>query len=102
MEADAMDASNGTSNGSTKGLRIKRPQDYIAPTVTEEETPSELGGLSSDVKDSPNKICVSHIPIYLTDEQVIELLSTFGQLKAFVLVKDIGTEQSRVGLFVEN
>jgi splicing factor U2AF 65 kDa subunit len=98
MEADGMDTSNGASNGSSKGLQIQRPQDYIAPTAVEDEEPVEAGRLSSDVKDSPNKICVSHIPIYLAEEQVVELLSTLGQLKSFVLVKDSGTEQSRVSL----
>jgi splicing factor U2AF 65 kDa subunit len=95
MEADS---SNGASNGSSKGIKIKRPQDYIAPTVPEEEGPVE-GGVTSEVNDSPNKICISHIPIYLSEEQVVELLSTLGQLKAFVLVKDTGTEQSRVGWY---
>jgi splicing factor U2AF subunit len=96
MEADDMDTSNGASNGKPKGLKIRRPQDYIAPTVSEEDEVVEAGGLSSDVKDTPNKICVSNIPVYLADDQVIELLSTLGQLKAFILVKDTGTEQSRV------
>ena len=43
-----------------------------------------------------NKLCVSNIPPYITEEQVTELLVSFGELRAFVLVKDTGTEQSRV------
>jgi splicing factor U2AF subunit len=95
MEADAMDTSNGNSNGDTNGLKIRRPQDYIAPTLIEDPDFQE-GVVSNVVKDSPNKICISHIPLYLTDSQVTELLVSFGALKAFTLVQDTGTEQSRV------
>ncbi len=93
-DADDMETSNGTTNGKPSGLRISRPKDYIAPTATEG---SEFKGVVSDVvEDTANKISISHIPTYLTDEQVTELLAAFGELAAFVLVKDTGTEQSRV------
>jgi splicing factor U2AF subunit len=55
------------------------------------------GYVSNDVNDSPNKISVTQIPTHWNDEQVTELLLTFVKLKAFVVVKDTGTEQSRVG-----
>ncbi len=51
---------------------------------------------SSVVVDTPNKISATNIPPYLTDDQVLELLVSFGKLKAFILVKDTGTEESRV------
>jgi splicing factor U2AF 65 kDa subunit len=95
MEAD--DASNGHSNGKPTGLKIQRPQDYIAPTVPEDAT-VEDGVVSTDVPDSPNKISISRIPVHLSEEQMMELLDAFGKLKAFVLVKDTGTEQSRVSV----
>lgn len=88
---------NGAANGDTKGLSIRRPKDYIVPAVTD-ETPYEPGIVSNVVVDTQNKICISNIPLYLTDEQVTELLVSFGELKAFVLVKDNGTEESRVCL----
>lgn len=92
---DHIKAENGAANGDTKGLSIRRPKDYIVPAVTD-ETPYEPGVISDVVVDTQNKICISNIPLYLTDEQVTELLVSFGELKAFVLVKDSSTEESRV------
>jgi len=52
----------------------------LLPTAAaDDEEQEHTGGLSNQVKDSPNKICVSQIPIYLSEEQVVELLSTLGQ-----------------------
>jgi splicing factor U2AF subunit len=81
--------------GDTKGLSIRRPKDYIVPAVAD-ETPLEPGVVSNVVLDTQNKICLSNVPLYLTDEQVTELLVAFGELKAFVLVKDNSTGESRV------
>ncbi len=92
---DDMETSNGTANGSTHGLSIRRPKDYIVPSVTDDTNYVE-GVVSNIVPDTQNKISVSNIPLYLADEQVTELLVSFGELKAFVLVKDSGTEESRV------
>ncbi|KAK5124286.1 hypothetical protein LTR85_001989 [Meristemomyces frigidus] len=100
MEPDAMDTSNGASNGSAQGLQIKRPKDYIVPVVTD-ETESEAGVLSSVVPDTQNKISITHIPLYLNDEQVKELLISFGELKNFVLVTDTSSGQSRGIAFCE-
>jgi len=97
MEDDYM---NGAANGDTKGLSIRRPKDYIVPAVTD-ETPYEPGVVSNVVVDTQNKILISNIPLYLTDEQVTELLVSFGELKAFVLVKDNSTEESRGIAFCE-
>lgn len=93
MEAD--DHANGNANGSSSGLSIKRPKDYIVPPPAE-STDEQPSGLWMTVPDSVNKICVSNLPPYLTEEQVTELLVSFGELKSFILVKDTGTEQSRV------
>jgi splicing factor U2AF subunit len=86
---------NGASNGDAKGLSIRRPKDYIVPVLTE-EAPQEPGVISNIVPDTQDKISISNIPLYLTDEQVTELLVSFGELKAFILVKDSSTEESRV------
>jgi splicing factor U2AF subunit len=95
-EVHAM-AGNGASGGDTNGLSIRRPKDYIVPAVADEPQ-SSPGAVSSVVTDTPNKISISNLPPYLTDEQVTELLLAFGELKAFVLVKDNGTEESRVSI----
>jgi splicing factor U2AF subunit len=93
---------NGSAaNGDTKGLSIRRPKDYIVPTLAD-ETPFEPGVVSNVVVDTQNKISISNIPLYLTDEQVTELLVSFGELKAFVLVKDSSTEESRVSFSTQN
>jgi splicing factor U2AF 65 kDa subunit len=92
-------AQNGSSNGAAKGLRISRPKDYIVPSP--EDTEIQEGIILTEVPDTANKVCVSNIPLYLNDEQVTELLTSFGPLKAFVLVKDRGTEESRGFAFCE-
>ncbi|KAI9840094.1 MAG: hypothetical protein M1838_004241 [Thelocarpon superellum] len=101
MEAEDASMTNGGSNGSAAhGLSIRRPKDYIVPAVAE-ETEREEGVVSTVVPDTPHKISVADIPLYLTDEQVTELLVSFGELKAFVLVRDRSTEESRGIAFCE-
>lgn len=92
---DNMDTSNGTANGDTQGLSVRRPKDYIVPSITD-DAEYEEGVVSSSVPDTQNKISVTNLLLNLTDDQVTELLVAFGQLKAFVLVKDASTEESRV------
>jgi splicing factor U2AF subunit len=93
---------NGTNGAGVKaGLSIRRPKDYIAPTVAADDGEHQEGVLSSVVKDSANKLCISNIPLYLTDDQVTELAAAFGELKSFVLVKDTSSEQSRGIAFCE-
>merc|ERR1712210_272176 len=48
-----------------------------------------------------NKIFVGGLPNYLQDEQVREILTSFGQLKAFNLVKDTATNLSKGYAFCE-
>ena len=93
-EDDAMNV-NGSANGTSHGLVIRRPKDYIVPSAAEEDDYQE-GEISPVVPDTPNKISVTNLLPNLADEQVTELLVAFGQLKAFVLVKDSSTEESRV------
>lgn len=85
---------NGNGNASIKGLDIRRPKDYIVPSA-DEDTYME-GQMSSEVPDTANKICITNIPPYLTEDQVIELLKSFGDMKAFVLARDNSTQESRV------
>jgi splicing factor U2AF subunit len=88
--------SNGNGAGPT-GLQIKRPKDYIVPAIAD-ETMYEPGVVSSVVVDTPNKLSIANLPPYLSEEQVVELLVSFGELKAFTLVKDRETEESRVSV----
>ncbi|KAI9695988.1 MAG: hypothetical protein M1820_008329 [Bogoriella megaspora] len=91
---------DGTSTGGTPGLIISRPKDYIMPTETNDVEATD-GAVSSSVPDTQNKLRVSGIPEYLTEEQVQEFLSAFGPLKSFLLVKDMSSGQSRGIAFCE-
>ncbi|GJC92009.1 U2 snRNP auxilliary factor [Colletotrichum higginsianum] len=96
MEAD--DATNGEA--ANQGLSIRRPKDYIVPAVVD-DVPYEPGVVSNVVIDTPSKLSIANLPTYLSDEQVSELLVSFGELKAFVLVRDRSTEESRGIAFCE-
>lgn len=93
MVAD--DATNGAAHGASEGLEIRRPRDYVVPALTD-EMPSNPDVVSNIVPDTVNKLSITNIPTFLSEDQVIELLAAFGKPKAFVLVKDRGTEESRV------
>jgi splicing factor U2AF subunit len=43
-----------------------------------------------------NKIFVGGLPSYLNEDQVMELLKSFGELKVFNLIRDNGTGPSKV------
>ncbi|EFW13263.1 hypothetical protein D8B26_003993 [Coccidioides posadasii str. Silveira] len=94
------DDANGHTNGSSQGLSIRRPKDYIVPSETDDSNRQE-GVVSNEVPDSPNKICVTNIPPFIQEEQVTMLLVSFGELKSFILVKDSGTDESRGIAFCE-
>lgn len=93
---DDSDAANGDTNGAASGFSIRRPKDYIVPAAG--ETEEQSNGLKATVPDSPNKISIVNVPVYLEEEQINELLVAFGELKHFVLVKDSGSDQSKVSL----
>jgi splicing factor U2AF subunit len=73
-------------------VKVKRPNDYQPNGL---ETPvnnildvSRLGIISSNVQDGPNKIFIGGLHYHLQDNQVLELLTAFGKVKAFHLVKE--------------
>ncbi|XP_062133926.1 splicing factor U2AF 50 kDa subunit [Drosophila sulfurigaster albostrigata] len=92
-----------------QALKIRRPHDYH-PVVSVSTVSFEamLKGtqqttnlaISAVVPDSPHKVYVGGLPTCLGDDQVKELLITFGQLRAFNLVKD-STGQSKGFAFCE-
>ncbi|KAH7068504.1 hypothetical protein FB567DRAFT_565214 [Paraphoma chrysanthemicola] len=81
------------------GLSIRRPKDYITPQAEENAYPGD--GVSTVVKDSPNKLSIVNIPTFIEEEQLRELIETMGKLSAFVLVKDTSTDQHRGIAFCE-
>uniref|UniRef100_A0A2P2HZW7 Splicing factor U2AF subunit n=2 Tax=Hirondellea gigas TaxID=1518452 RepID=A0A2P2HZW7_9CRUS len=92
-----------------QSLKIRRPHDYQPmPGMTEHQTlsmpdnvPVIAGVVSTVVPDSPNKIFIGGLPNYLNEDQVKELLMSFGQLRAFNLVKDSSTGLSKGYAFCE-
>ncbi|KAM3175824.1 U2 small nuclear RNA auxiliary factor 2 [Hymenolepis weldensis] len=85
-----------------QALKLRRPRDY-APLPGVSETPSVIvpGVVSTVVQDSPHKIFVGGLPNYLNEDQVKELLLSFGPLKGFNLVKDGSTGLSKGYAFCE-
>ncbi len=81
-------------------LKIRRPKDYGGPDAM---GPSMHvpGVVSTNVPDSINKIFVGGLPTYLNEEQVMELLKSFGELKAFNLVRENGNGPSKGFAFFE-
>jgi splicing factor U2AF subunit len=101
VNVDASTAtSNGHSNGTSAGLRIERPKDYIVPTVTADGD-SDTGAISNVVPDTQNKLTVANLPVNLDEAQIVELLQSFGALKSFTLVSYTGEDVSRGVAFLE-
>ncbi|KAI8879026.1 hypothetical protein K501DRAFT_227442 [Backusella circina FSU 941] len=83
-------------------LKIRRPKDYQPPVDGEYADIQQLPGLvSTNVPDTPNKIFIGGLPVYLNEDQVIELLKSFGSLRAFNLVKDPTNGTSKGFAFCE-
>jgi len=100
MEDSHANGSNGNSNPLESGLQIKRSKDYIAPSKSE-DTEVMQGQVSGDVPDTPFKICLTRLPLFIDEDQAKELLSSFGELKSFVLVRDTSSGESRGVAFCE-
>lgn len=66
-------------------LSLKRPSEYVG---IDPSLGVLAGNVGSTVADSPNKLFIGGLPTYLNEEQVMELLKSFGELKSFNLVKD--------------
>ncbi|CAG0881031.1 unnamed protein product [Cyprideis torosa] len=89
-----------------QSLKIRRPHDYqpmpgLSDASASKMPPIVPGVISTVVPDSPNKIFVGGLPNYLNEDQVKELLLSFGQLRAFNLVKDSATGLSKGYAFCE-
>ncbi|EMD38847.1 hypothetical protein CERSUDRAFT_81656 [Gelatoporia subvermispora B] len=81
-------------------LKIRRPKDYGGPDVLAPMM-HVPGVVSTNVPDSANKVFVGGLPMYLNEEQVMELLKSFGELKAFNLVRENGNGPSKGFAFFE-
>jgi splicing factor U2AF subunit len=79
-------------------LKIRRPKDYGGIDLSGAPGVHVPGVVSTNVPDSINKIFVGGLPTYLNEEQVMELLKSFGELKAFNLVRENGNGASKVSV----
>ncbi|KAH0505666.1 Splicing factor U2AF 65 kDa subunit [Microtus ochrogaster] len=85
-----------------QSLKILRPHDYQPlPGMSENPSVYVPGVVSTVVPDSAHKLFIGGLPNYLNDDQVKELLTSFGPLKAFNLVKDSATGLSKGYAFCE-
>ncbi|XP_054282104.1 splicing factor U2AF 50 kDa subunit-like isoform X2 [Macrosteles quadrilineatus] len=86
-----------------QSLKIRRPHDYQpTPGISDTSAVSVPAGvISTVVPDSPHKIFIGGLPNYLNEDQVKELLMSFGCLRAFNLVKDSATGLSKGYAFCE-
>jgi len=94
MNLDGRIACNGQM------LKIRRPKNYHPPEGQVDPQPMHTQMLNN-VSDSPYKIFIGGLPDHLTDENVLEILKSFGPLRAFNLVKDKATGISRGYAFCE-
>lgn len=86
-------------------LKMKRPHDYkpeLVPqsTLIVDFSLPEFHIVSTNC-DGPEKLFVGGLPYQLGAEEVKELLSAFGPLKAFNLVRDPGAQISKGYCFCE-
>ncbi|KAG9080220.1 hypothetical protein FRC06_006928 [Ceratobasidium sp. 370] len=82
-------------------LKIRRPKDYTGSDLSAPMGVHVPGVVSTNVPDSINKIFVGGLPTYLDENQVMELLKSFGELKAFNLVRENGNGVSKGFAFFE-
>ena len=87
-----------------QSLKLRRPHDY-QPIPGGGGMDGPMMGLpgviSTVVPDSLQKVFVGGLPNYLNEDQVKELLTSFGQLRAFNLVKDVTSGLSKGYAFAE-
>uniref|UniRef100_A0A7S0ZE67 U2 snRNP auxiliary factor large subunit n=1 Tax=Timspurckia oligopyrenoides TaxID=708627 RepID=A0A7S0ZE67_9RHOD len=89
-------------------LRMRRPTDYHSSLSGKQEArppasfnSAALGIVSTQVRDSSNKMFIGGIPYHLNEDQIKELLQSYGPLKAFNLIKDSNTGLSKGYAFFE-
>ena len=83
-------------------LRVRRPNNYAPPPGTKDEPiPFIPGVISTNVPDGPNKMFIGGLPPTMDEDAIIEMLTAFGPLRSFNLVKDVRTNISKGYAFYE-
>ncbi|WFD30513.1 hypothetical protein MSPP1_001534 [Malassezia sp. CBS 17886] len=72
-------------------LSIRRTDEYVGPVIDD-----VMEGLTeTTVPEGPNRLYVANIPTFLEEDQVMELLRAFGELRQFDLLRNSTTGGSR-------
>ncbi|RKP14563.1 hypothetical protein BJ684DRAFT_22509 [Piptocephalis cylindrospora] len=83
-------------------LRVRRPKDYVASSGDTSGVATGANGAGGGGStDQYNRIFIGNIPGYIGEEQVKELVLTFGAVQHFHLVKDPTTGVSKGYAFCE-
>ncbi|CAM6063764.1 unnamed protein product [Sphagnum tenellum] len=89
-----------TLHGTT--LKIRRPKDFIPPANGGSEIAQpKIDLVSSVVADSPHKVFLGGISSSLTSDKVKEIVTAFGQLKAYHWEVDTRTRPPQSFAFLE-
>ncbi|KAH7292416.1 hypothetical protein KP509_29G067000 [Ceratopteris richardii] len=81
-------------------LKIRRPRDYVPP-LSVGVTSSAVGMVSDVVPDSPRKIFVGGISKCISAEKLKEIVTAFGQLKAYHWEVKVNNNQIETYAFLE-
>jgi len=82
-------------------LKVRRPKDYVPLPDNQTDSSYIPGIVSTNVRDSDHKLFVGGLPLSLTEDQAKELLSAYGPLRSFNLVRDAATNASKGFAFCE-
>nr|7AAO_A Chain A, U2 snRNP auxiliary factor large subunit [Drosophila melanogaster] len=74
---------------------------FRVPAINVAQQPAVTLPVTTIVPDSPNKIYVGGLPTCLNQDQVKELLQSFGELKGLNLVMDTNTNLNKGFAFFE-
>jgi len=110
MQFDGLEIT-ALSTGAKNNIKLRRPKDYVPmpgqapPPQRTPDRPAHVPGVvSTHVPDGPNKIFIGGLPTgeeQLGSDQVKEILGQFGELRAFHLVLDNATGNSKGFCFCE-
>lgn len=97
----ALDGMKYDHRAGTSIIRVRRPNDFKPELMPSNLQPlanfnlNVFGMAAAAAAEGPGKLFIGGLPYHLEDEQVKELLSAFGVLKSFHLVRDPGVVNSK-------
>ena len=76
-------------------LEVRRPAGYIVQPPEQDSTLSS-DKVNVDVPDSTEKLVIKGLPVYLTNEQGLELVEAFGAVQSWFLLSEIDSSETKV------